>query len=83
MLHQDCTEARRLLDTYLMALSIAGSAKRSSGQVTPREERDAKDTLVTARQRYWTHVIATGAGRKAVWTASPMVLHGDFRSGGA
>ena len=56
MLHEDCTEGKRLLDSYLMALSIMDSMKRSAGNVTAPQEKDAQETLILARRMYWTHV---------------------------
>jgi hypothetical protein len=53
----ECQEARRLLDAYLMALSLEDSVRAACrfGEATPRELSDAHEQLVTARSRYWTH----------------------------
>ena len=61
MLYQARAERRRLLDSYLMALSIQESVKRSGGQTTAREQKDAQDQLVLANDKYWLHVEQHGA----------------------
>jgi hypothetical protein len=46
LLHPDCAEARRLLDAYLMALTVANSARTGK----------THENLLLARRRYRVHV---------------------------
>ena len=58
MWHHDCPDGRRLLDRYIMALTIDDTANRAAraGSATAREARDARDSLIAARNAYWRHV---------------------------
>jgi len=53
--HEGCLEARRLLDSYLMALSRDDSL-RTSSDWNRSEDRLICDELAGARYRYWHHV---------------------------
>lgn len=55
MLHEDCMEARRLLDSYLMALSLQDCFKSDCAEFS-REARMAQDQLNASRNNYWRHV---------------------------
>ena len=56
--HDHCEQGRRLLDSYLMALTNEDSVRKAarSGEVTAREARRAKEAVVAARGLYWQHV---------------------------
>jgi hypothetical protein len=56
--NKTCTEGKRLLDYYLMALTTEELARREMrhGNVTVREAAAAHDALNSARNRYWQHV---------------------------
>ena len=58
VLYSRCTEERRLLDAYLMALTNDDAAQSGlrSGDTTAREARELRDRLICARDRYWRHV---------------------------
>ena len=53
MLHKTCEEGKRLLDSYLMALSIADSSGTGAPPVVMEERHQA---LIAARNKYWKHV---------------------------
>jgi len=61
-LNEICLEGRRLLDSYLMALTNQDAVKVAalSGYVTQKEIRDTQDHLNTARERFWRHLGAHG-----------------------
>jgi hypothetical protein len=56
--HDDCEHGRRLLDSYLMALTNVDTVRKAaySGDATAREARTAKESVVAARSQYWRHV---------------------------
>ena len=51
-------EEKRLLDGYLMALTLDDSVRAAyrAGEVTARETRAAHEQLNVARNKYWSHV---------------------------
>jgi len=54
--HENCEQARRLLDGYLMVLSIVDSRWLAEKSAAEPELEDANDRLKAARGKYWTHV---------------------------
>ena len=53
-----CLEARRLLDAYMMSLSLEHSVRDAfrCGDVTAVEVNTANQQLKDARSKYWAHV---------------------------
>ena len=58
MPHEECVEARRLLDAYLIALSNDDAAQLGgeAREITAQQAADVRNVLIAARGEYWDHV---------------------------
>jgi len=56
--HNSCPDGQRLLDRYVMALTNEDAVVKAvrTGSATAREARDARDSLIAARNAYWRHL---------------------------
>jgi hypothetical protein len=55
MWHLNCEEGSRLLDSYVMALSICDSLGRDP-DYDPLQAAKARTQLIAARRKYWFHI---------------------------
>ena len=58
MSREECVEARRFLDAYLIALRNDDAARLrvKSGEMTARQAAQVRNALIAARGEYWQHV---------------------------
>jgi hypothetical protein len=54
--HPDCEEGQRLLDAYLRAVSAVDAIRHRNEVHDCKTVQYARNELIAARRRYWTHV---------------------------